>query len=47
MSYMDDNGDADGNYTVLSRIPFVSDYSNFSMLPVGHFQIGTSGLVSW
>lgn len=42
MSYMDENGDTEGNYTVLARAPYPSDYGNYSMLPVGHFQIGTS-----
>lgn len=35
MSYMDENGDAEGNYTLLARVPFSSGYS---MQPVGLFQ---------
>ncbi|KAJ8318357.1 hypothetical protein KUTeg_003448 [Tegillarca granosa] len=35
MSYMDENGDAEGNYTLLARVPFGSGYS---MQPVGQFQ---------
>lgn len=37
MSHIDKNGDAEGNYTVLARESFVSQYSNFSMRPVGYF----------
>ncbi len=40
--HMDENGDAEGNYTVLSRMPFNSTFGNFSMLPVGQFQIGAN-----
>ncbi|ELT90006.1 hypothetical protein CAPTEDRAFT_179119 [Capitella teleta] len=43
LSYMDDNGDTQGNYTVLARAPSVSQFGNYTMLPVGHFQIGPSG----
>ncbi|KAI0211265.1 Receptor-type guanylate cyclase Gyc76C [Lamellibrachia satsuma] len=39
MSYIDENGDAEGNYTLLARMPFESQYGNYSMLPVGHFQV--------
>ena len=41
-SYIDENGDAEGNYTVLARQPFVSDFGNYSLLPIGHFEIGQS-----
>ncbi|CAH1793794.1 unnamed protein product [Owenia fusiformis] len=44
MSYIDNQGDAEGNYTVLSRQPFVSTHANYSMMPVGHFQIENNEL---
>ena len=31
--------DAEGNYTVLSRVPYPSLYTNYSMRPVGHFEV--------
>src|SRR6218665_1599205 len=37
MSHIDENGDAEGNYTVLARTSYVSQYSNYSMRPVGYF----------
>ena len=40
LSHIDVNGDAEGNYTVLSRVPFLTQYGNYSMKPVGHFEIG-------
>ncbi|XP_050390613.1 receptor-type guanylate cyclase Gyc76C [Patella vulgata] len=39
LSHIDENGDAEGNYTLLSRAWFESFYANYSMMPVGHFQI--------
>ena len=39
MSYIDENGDAEGNYTLLARMPYESQYGNYSMLPVGHFEV--------
>lgn len=39
MTFIDDNGDAEGNYTLLSRVPHVSQHANYSMRPVGHFQM--------
>lgn len=41
MSHIDANGDAEGNYTVLSRVPLPSEHGNYSMQPVGHFVIGS------
>ena len=38
-SRLDKNGDAEGNYTVLFRVPYRSDYTNYSMRPVGHFEV--------
>ncbi|XP_052770331.1 receptor-type guanylate cyclase Gyc76C-like [Mya arenaria] len=38
--HIDKNGDAEGNYTLLSRQPYKTNLSDYSMLPVGHFQIG-------
>ncbi|XP_014676331.1 PREDICTED: guanylate cyclase 32E-like, partial [Priapulus caudatus] len=43
LTYMDENGDAEGNYTVLSRQPLASSYVNYSMLPVGRFFIDEDG----
>ena len=40
--HMDDNGDAEGNYTLLARHWHESLYTNWTMLPVGHFEIGTN-----
>ena len=42
-TYIDDNGDAEGNYTLLCRQEHESQYGNYSMLPVGHFEIGSLG----
>ena len=39
LSYIDENGDAEGNYTVLARKPYYSQHANYSMLPVGQFEI--------
>lgn len=41
ITIIDRNGDAEGNYTLLAHVPFKSEYSNYSMLPVGHFLIGS------
>ncbi|XP_076075351.1 receptor-type guanylate cyclase Gyc76C-like [Mytilus galloprovincialis] len=41
ISSIDSNGDAEGNYTLLARVPYVSQHANFSMQPVGHFLIGS------
>ena len=41
LSHIDNNGNAEGNYTVLARLPYDMynyDY-NYSMRPAGHFQI--------
>ncbi|KAH3862698.1 receptor-type guanylate cyclase Gyc76C-like [Dreissena polymorpha] len=38
--HIDKNGDAEGNYTLLSRQPYTSNFSEYSMRPVGHFQMG-------
>ena len=37
--YIDENGDAEGNYVVLARQPFTSLHSNYSVLPVGNFSL--------
>lgn len=39
VSHIDENGDAEGNYTLLSRQPYVTNVSDYSMRPVGHFEI--------
>ena len=41
MCYIDGNGDAEGNYTVLARQDFTdaSNNTGFAFLPVGHFEI--------
>ena len=39
LSRMDENGDAEGNFTVLSYAPIQSKYTNYSLLPVGHFRL--------
>lgn len=39
VSHIDENGDAEGNYTLLSRQPYVTNLSDYSMRPVGHFEI--------
>ena len=41
MTYIDEQGNAEGNYTLLARTPFSSSMyeRNYSMRPVGHFQI--------
>ena len=41
LSQIDDNGDAEGNYTLLARQAFKSSLSNYSMRPVGHFRLDT------
>ena len=41
LAYIDENGDALGNYTVLTRTPLESEFSNYSMLPVGHFEMAS------
>lgn len=46
ISSIDSNGDAEGNYTLLARVPYVSQHANFSMQPVGHFLIGSKLPVS-
>ncbi|XP_033751446.1 receptor-type guanylate cyclase Gyc76C-like [Pecten maximus] len=38
---IDRNGDAEGNYTLLARVPFVTKSASYSMLPVGHFEMAT------
>lgn len=43
MSHIDENGDAEGNYTVLARTLYASQYSNYSMRPVGYFVKVSSG----
>ena len=42
LTHIDDNGDAEGNYTVLSLQHYAPSYYNKSMLPVGHFQINAN-----
>jgi len=48
VSHIDDNGDAEGNYTVLSwgrnqkkfdRVVATNQLYNYTMLPVGRFQL--------
>ncbi|XP_045214115.2 receptor-type guanylate cyclase Gyc76C-like [Mercenaria mercenaria] len=39
ISHIDENGDAEGNYTLLSRQPFKTNLSDYSMRPVGHFEM--------
>jgi hypothetical protein len=46
ISEIDANGDAEGNYTLLARVPHKSLHANYSMLPVGHFLIGNDLPVS-
>ena len=41
--HIDENGDAEGNYTLLSRQQYKTNVSEYSMLPAGHFQIGKQG----
>ncbi|XP_041363434.1 receptor-type guanylate cyclase Gyc76C-like [Gigantopelta aegis] len=43
LSHIDENGDAEGNYTVLARTWFPSYHTNYSMRPVGHFQVNRLG----
>lgn len=37
MAYMDENGDAEGNYTVLGRLPHHKVPGEFGLYPVGIF----------
>ena len=39
MVYMDENGDAEGNYTLLSRVKLNEKGPDYSMQPVGHFEL--------
>ena len=39
LTRFDENGDAQGNYTVLAWTPHQSMFSNYGMLPVGHFHL--------
>ena len=39
ISQIDENGDGVGNFTLLARQPYSSNLSEFSMRPVGHFQM--------
>jgi hypothetical protein len=39
ISHIDENGDAEGNYTLLSRQPYKTNLSDYSMRPVGHFEM--------
>ncbi|ESO83957.1 hypothetical protein LOTGIDRAFT_108278 [Lottia gigantea] len=39
LSKIDENGDAEGNYTLLARVKYKTAYADYSMLPVGHFQM--------
>lgn len=38
LSHIDDNGDAEGNYTLLARqYDVTNEKANYTMLPIGHF----------
>ena len=39
ISQIDENGDGVGNFTLLARQPFITNVTDFSMRPVGHFQM--------
>ncbi|KAK3591719.1 hypothetical protein CHS0354_019484, partial [Potamilus streckersoni] len=42
LSHIDENGDAEGNYTLLSRKEIESNLSKYSMQPVGYFEMDTA-----
>ncbi|KAG8192571.1 hypothetical protein JTE90_015205 [Oedothorax gibbosus] len=39
MVYMDENGDAEGNYTLIARKPVPNVYGEYGLYPVGVFQL--------
>lgn len=39
MVYMDDNGDAEGNYTLIARKPVPGVRGEYGLYPVGVFQL--------
>ncbi|KAK2159123.1 hypothetical protein LSH36_158g05005 [Paralvinella palmiformis] len=45
LQYIDENGDAEGNYTILARLPYDDAYSNYSMLPA--FKLFHDKTIHW
>ncbi|KAK9890919.1 hypothetical protein WA026_012260 [Henosepilachna vigintioctopunctata] len=39
--YMDENGDAEGNYTLIARKPLVDESEGYGLFPVGIFALGS------
>lgn len=47
MVYMDENGDAEGNYTLLGRRPHHHTPGDYGLYPVGLFTLGNKIPVSY